>query len=69
LQSAISHLRPEGREIVAIVLSGPAEMYDWSAPQITPKSHHLKLYLKALGWSDKKIKSGFNDIKRMLQEI
>ena len=69
LKSAISKMRPEGKELVQIVFNSPAGMYDWSATQISAKPNHLKLYLKEIGWSSKKINTGFASVKKMLDEI
>jgi hypothetical protein len=62
-------MRPEGKELVKIVFNSPAGMYDWTAPQVSAKPHNLKLYLKEIGWSWRRIEQGFASVKKMLDEI
>ena len=69
LNSAISHMLPAGRELIKIVLKSPAEMYDFTSPTITLKPHNLKLYLREIGWSTRKINQSFASIRKMLDEI
>jgi hypothetical protein len=62
-------MKPEGKELVAIVFNSPAGIYDWSATQISARPANLKLYLKEIGWSKSKIIRGFASVKKMLDEI
>ena len=69
LKSAISKMKPEGKELVKIVFDSPVGMYDWAASQVSAKPQLLKLYLKEIGWSKSKIIRGFACVKKMLDEI
>ena len=69
LKSAISGMKPEGKELVKIVFDSPAGMYDWAASQVSARPQLLKLYLKEIGWSKSKIIRGFASVKKMLDEI
>ena len=69
LKSAISKMGPDGKELIRIVFDSPTGLYDWTASQVAISPHHLKLYLKEIGWSKSKIIRGFASIKRMLDEI
>lgn len=69
LKSAISKMSPDGKELVKIVFNSPTGLYDWTASNVSISPHHLKLYLKEIGWSKSKIIRGFASVQKMLNEI
>ena len=69
LRNAISHLSPTGKALIKIILNSPEGIYDWTASEVGVKSHHLKAYLREIGWGERKINFGFKSIKKMLDEI
>jgi hypothetical protein len=69
LKSAVDKLDEEGKELIKIICDSPIAMFDWTGNTVTTKSTHIRLYLREIGWSRKKINTAFNSVKQMIKEM
>jgi len=65
---AITSMSKEAKEIVAIILESPVELFDWSLQTVKTTKKNIAKYLQAVGWEKTKIKKAFAELKEVFSQ-